>query len=374
MSKSQHLHYNEYSGFYRCIDDLSAHWFASPKVKTLAPLETALESTLQPAEIILADEPVPSSITDQPRSKGHTLAKLLRKLADKIGGIDLLLPGSTPQHLTLDNKMNVKLTVNETPIQSDKSETEVPSRDWKAWGYYACPRLHRDGGYVKNYPPLSHIPPNVNVEEVYRNLKDEKGIFHPERWIRGLQHPALPPRPERWKEHPKGVPLPFPWQCQLNPLLQHSTFDKPPLDWDIHHYPSSRCCLGRTGDSIIPISAPDRAQPATYPFVTHMYINSLADDPYPEHFWPFYVVNEHGVTVGDVLETIWKNFQEYISRSEFDSWANLLSRQQTASFSLRMRGSRVEARRIDILGTQCVFKGLEPHPNREGWSMFLGLG
>ncbi|KAG5339230.1 hypothetical protein C0989_005144 [Termitomyces sp. Mn162] len=332
-------HYNQYSGYYRSIEQLSTPWVASPEVdqpRRLVPFDfPGLESTSQSAEV-LADY----------------------KLANKING-----------EITVGN-LNAQPAVNETAVGSD----EIASRDWKAWAYYACPRLHRDGGYVKNHPPVLHLPPNVNVEEVYRDLKDDSGNFHPERWIRGLQHPALPPRPERWKEHPKGAPLPFPWQCQLNPLLQHLTFDKPPLDWDIHYYPSGRCYLGRTGNSIIPISDPDKAQPATYPFVTHMYINSLADDPYPEHFWPFYVINEHGVTVGDVLETIWKNFQQYISRSEFDSWANLLNRQQTASFAVKMRGLRAEARRIDILGTQCLFKGLEPHPNHEGWSMFLGLG
>ncbi|KAG6872472.1 hypothetical protein C0995_009471 [Termitomyces sp. Mi166 len=352
MSERHGAHYNQYSGYYRPVERLSVPWVASPeldKPRGLPPLEyqyrkNPSQNTPRPAKIILADEPISSPTQDQPKRKRRGVADWLRRLADKINGDDIL--HSLGSEITIVNHTNARPVVNEMALESDEPEVEVPLRDWKAWGYYAYPKLHRGGGYVKNH----------------------------QRWIQGLQHPALPQRPERWKEHPKGAPLPFPWQCQLNPLLRHFMFDKPPLDWDIHHYPSSRCYLGRTGNSIIPISAPDKAQPATYPFVTHMYIHSLADDSYPEHFWPFYVINEHGVTVGDVLETIWQNFQQHISRSEFDSWANLISRQQTASFAVQMRGLRAEARRIDILGTQCLFKGLEPHPNREGWSMFLGLG
>ena len=48
--------------------------------------------------------------------------------------------------------------------------------------------------------------------------------------------------------------------------------------------------------------------------------------------------------------------------------------QESLRNSICKRMWALEARRIDILGTQCLFKGLEPHPNREGWSMFLGLG
>lgn len=397
MPGKQHSNFNQYSGYYRYVDDLSGNWFASPEVKTLSPFETALQGTLQPTEIVLADEPVQSPIRDQPKYTRRALANLLRKLADKIDG-NIFYYRRLPEpiwnltligEITTVQNINTQSVVNEA-AGSDESELKVPLRDWKAWGYYARPKLYRDGGYVENYrelycsrrsgvsthssAPLSYISPRVNVDQVYQNLMDASGMFHPERWIPGLQHPALPPRPKRWKEHTCDVPMPFPWRCQLNPLLQHLTFDKPPLDWDIRHNPASLCYLGRTGDSLIPISAPDGAQPATYPFVTHMYINSLADDPYPEHFWPFYVINEHGVTVGDVLVKIWENFQEHISLAEFESWANLLSRQQTTCFSARMRGSRVEARRNDIIGTQCLFKGLEPHPDRTGWSMFLGIG
>ncbi|KAG6847723.1 hypothetical protein H0H93_006327, partial [Arthromyces matolae] len=256
--------------------------------------------------------------------------------------------------------LSVQSTVDKIIIEEYEPEEaieEVPLTEWKAWA------------------PALHIPPDINVEEIYHSLIDESNnTFHPERWIRGLKHPAIPPRPERWKDHIMGTALPFPWKCQLNPLLQHSAFGKPPIDWDIRHR-SSRSFIGRTGDVILPLSDGDKAQPATYPFVTHMYIHSLGDDPYPEYFWPFYVVNEHGVTVGDVLDTIYENFQQHLAFSEYELYKNSFTRRQTVTVAFQMRGGDgQQARRVDILGTQCHFRGLEPHPNREGWSMFLGLG
>ncbi|KAG6865498.1 hypothetical protein C0991_002097 [Blastosporella zonata] len=366
----------QYSGFYRPILTLAEPWVGSPELDKPSAIASAYyrhtisHSTLPSPKTFVEDESTPLPTPDptpslHPKGKRRVFANLLRRFADKISG-DTAVP--------IEARPSLQPIVAIAHETSPEPDNDVPLRDWKAWGYYACPKLH--GKYIANYPPSSRMPPAVDVEEVFRSLQDESRNVYPDRWIRGLQHPALPPRPTRWKDPPKDAPLPFPWHCQLNPLLQHFTFGRPPLDWDICFNPE-RCFLGRTGEANIPASDADKAQPATYPFVTHMYINALGDDPYPEHFWPFYVVNEHGVTVGDVLNQIYENFQQYTSIFEYRSWRNLLSRQHTTQVAFEMRGGHAldsKARRLDILGTQCQFRGLEPHPNREGWTMFLGLG
>jgi len=251
----------------------------------------------------------------------------------------------------------------------------VPLREWKMWGYYACPKLH--GEFVKNYPPARHMPLHINVQEVFRNLVDSDGTFHGERWIPGLQHPAIPPRPKRWKLPPRNVPQPFPWKCQLNPLLQHIAFGLPAVLWDL----SFRKEYSRHGqtENLIPLLDPEFAQPATYPFLTHMYIICVAEDPYPEEGWPFFVINDSGITVGDVLDHIYASFHEYLSREEYESWDNRekFRRQRTLEVGFEARRGhrgRHYARRHDTLGTHKMFRGLEPHPNREGWVIFLGPG
>jgi hypothetical protein len=51
-------------------------------------------------------------------------------------------------------------------------------------------------------------------------------------------------------------------------------------------------------DITIPLSAADRAQPATYPFVTIMEIREVADDTAPRFPWPVWVINERGQITG----------------------------------------------------------------------------
>ncbi|KAG5642346.1 hypothetical protein DXG03_002970 [Asterophora parasitica] len=369
----------QHGGFYEPIDDLSTPWVGSPiidkpqtapyafisspahpKPRPLPPPTTAPE--IEPA--VETTEPYAASRANRGR---RVISRALRKLADMIAKEDKpIRPSPVPVEPQREKYM-------------EEEPEEVPLRDWKAWGYYAYPKLH--GFYIKNFPPEKNIPPSVDVEEVFESLLDrsnpEQIVVRPERWIRGLEHPALPPRPKRWVPHRKGDPLPFPWECQLNPFLQHIAFGRPPLDWDISD-PSSNCFMGRTDTpGLIPLSDADKAQPATYPFVTHMYINSMADDPYPDQFWPFFVNNENGITVKDVLDAVYMNFQEYLSIVEFVSWEHSAFHKQNAAriaFEARwghLRGQ--QARRLLIFGTHCMFRGLEPHPNREGWTMFVGL-
>jgi hypothetical protein len=118
----------------------------------------------------------------------------------------------------------------------------------------------------------------------------------------------------------------------------------------------------------------DKCQPATWPFVTHMYINAIAEDPMPTFRWPFMVYNPRGITCGDVFETIYQNFQEHVTVSEYQSWEDI--RQKPASLAFQARNGGIHndnLRRVDVLGTHHMFRGLAPHPNREGWTMFVGL-
>ncbi|KAG5651295.1 hypothetical protein H0H81_009148 [Sphagnurus paluster] len=366
----------QHGGWYRPINDLESLWRGSPEldkpkkspyglvIQNATPPRTPLPLQQPPPPLKIArptappiEQPPPSPV----RRRRITIARAIHRLADKIARV--------PEHEALQLVPIPRVRREE----KDKRAEDVPLKDWKAWGYYAYPKLH--GHYIQNFPPEPDIPPSIDAEEVFQNLKDDDNIIRPERWIRGLQHPALPPRPERWVPHRKQNPLPFPWNCQLNPFLQHITFGRPHLDWDISA-PSAECYMGRTDNKVlIPLSPADKAQPATYPFVTHMYINALADDPYPEHFWPFYVVNEHGVTVKDVLDKVYENFQEYLSVVEFQ-WEGSYHRQNAARVAFEVRWGHTrgqQARRLDVLGTHCMFRGLEPHPNREGWTMFVGL-
>jgi hypothetical protein len=124
----------------------------------------------------------------------------------------------------------------------------------------------------------------------------------------------------------------------------------------------------------IPLDVPDKCQPATWPLVTHMYINAIAEDPLPVFPWPIMVYNPTGVKCEDVFETIYNNFQAHITQDEFYSWETL--RQTPAKLAYEARNGPTrgdQLRRVDYLGTHHMFRGLEPHPNREGWLMFVGL-
>ncbi|KAF4586911.1 hypothetical protein EYR40_010928 [Pleurotus pulmonarius] len=262
-------------------------------------------------------------------------------------------------------KRNVSVPATE-PFMSD----QVPLPEWKAYGYYACPRVN--GVVVRNSSPTAETP-DVDIQEMFDSLRDVDGD-HPERWISGTQHPALPPRPTRWKEPNPQDPLPFPWECQLNPFLEHRLFGPMSLWFDVREDPSM-LCYG-TVDTMIPLSPADRMQPATYPFLTHMFINAIGDDPIQPFLWPFMVRNPKGIKCEDVYNAVYENFQEYVSQSEYDDWPQVRQVQCTQSYGARhsSRANResgfVEGiRRVDYLGDNIMFRGLEPNPNIDGWVM-----
>lgn len=223
--------------------------------------------------------------------------------------------------------------------------------------------------------------PEVDPESLAATLTSPGGRHHPERWINGLKHPALPPRPTRWVRPRETDPLPFPRECQLNPFLAHSQFGQAPIMWDVGL--DLGTILFNTEDEIcIPLGKADHHQPATFPFVTHMCINAVSDDPTPKFPWPMLIRNASGIKCEDVYAGIHDNFQEYVSREELTTLFSWVRREQAfRALELRRRAQELRGeepdrwlRRIDYFGMHVMFRGLEPNPNCEGWILFMGLG
>ncbi|RXW20764.1 hypothetical protein EST38_g5076 [Candolleomyces aberdarensis] len=234
----------------------------------------------------------------------------------------------------------------------------------------------------------------MTVEEVFQSLSSSNGLPHPERWKLGITHPSLPPRPTRWSPPDPTKPLPFPWEVQLNPFLEHILSGVPRLYWDIQE-DISAAQLGiesdetpqedATPEASRPLSEPDLAQPATYPFLTHMYVNALADDISRKFAWPFMVLNPHGIKIRDIINSVYFNFQEYVREREFYGWT--VARRKEAARTHRKRCDPQEhpfkamagevnvdddMRRIDYLGNRTLFRGLAPNPDMTGWVLYLG--
>ena len=214
--------------------------------------------------------------------------------------------------------------------------------------------------------------------EVFRSLRGLHGSPHPERWVPGLQHRSIPRRPSLWRDPEPSYP---PSECQLNPYLEHRSFGPPPLYFNIG--------LGTGGivfyepEGTIPLEAADRAQPATYPLLTEMYIDTVGDDPSRTFLWPFPIHNPNGILCQDVFEAICVNFEQYISQDEYDSWPESLQNRCTRSYNARLATanswnpelsppSNDGLRRIDYMGDRFMFRGLEPHPNDSSWTLFVG--
>ncbi|KAG2023782.1 hypothetical protein CC2G_001397 [Coprinopsis cinerea AmutBmut pab1-1] len=281
----------------------------------------------------------------------------------------------------------------------------VKPHEWKEWGYYARPYIR--GVQVYNTPspylaPLGSVESQVNYQvqhisetnltpsQVFDSLVGPDGLTpHPENWKLGMEHPSLPPRPKRWAEYPDPAkPLPFPWEVQLNPFLEHILYGVPRMYWDIR-CDISACQHGIPNDTRCrPLLPADLSQPASYPFLTHLYINALADDISPKFQWPIMVSNPYGVKVRDVVSSIYENFQEYVFEKEFWGWG--LTRRREASKARRERcdpegvnawglelgvmpgGRDDRMRRIDYLGGKTLFRGLAPNPDATGWVLYLG--
>jgi len=210
--------------------------------------------------------------------------------------------------------------------------------------------------------PIS--PSQVDAEEVFHNLKGPRGSPHPERWVPRLEHPALPPRPDLpgWQTPHPGSPLPFLWECALNPF----------------------CILySETGPKItLPVIPADRAQPATYPLITIMEIRDVADET-AQFPWPMWATNERGVTVQDVFEAIRNNFSAHVTDEEFESWDERRQARVINAYWYRVDRIRRlyphrahetdQIRRVDYMMDRHMFRGLERSQRMDGtWTLFLG--
>ncbi|KAF8735862.1 hypothetical protein AX14_001368 [Amanita brunnescens Koide BX004] len=233
--------------------------------------------------------------------------------------------------------------------------------EWKAWGYYARPRINNV--WVNNYPPCTNIPEDINVREIAASLSED-GLSYPERWITGLEHASLPPRPRRWLDEPKPY---RPRQCQLNPYLRRKVVGVPPLFWDLGKEPAT----ATHGHSLIamPLFPPDRAQPATWPMTTEFRISAIADDV--ELAWPILIRKKHGVTVEDVLEWIYRNFQQHVDTAEWEKCPMSLRENVIMSYDKRGGGSD-GLKRIDYLGFHSMFRGVEQSSDGNSWYLFIG--
>jgi hypothetical protein len=101
-----------------------------------------------------------------------------------------------------------------------------------------------------------------------------------------------------------GIPLPFVWECTLNPLLMHYPIGQPAIIFDVGNDPSAIVYAETGPDITVPMSDGDRAQPATYPFLTFMEIKDVADDTAPSFPWPVWVTNERGNFTGYSLPIV----------------------------------------------------------------------
>jgi hypothetical protein len=221
---------------------------------------------------------------------------------------------------------------------------------------------------------------NINAEQVFKSLRGPRGSPHPENWVPGLRHPSLPPKPPFWKTPNLYEPSPRPWECRLNPFLEHKRVGLPLLHFDMRL--DERSIMFATLDSrSIPLLSSNLHQPATYPFVTEMWITAVADDPYPVFPWPVAVYNKRGVLCKDVFHAIFQNFQRFLTKQEVDKFTSFKSKLVEEAFNQRREAGLMGRvwddqdglRRIDYFADKVMFRGLEPSMNRGGsWILFLG--
>ena len=111
--------------------------------------------------------------------------------------------------------------------------------------------------------------------------------------VRRIQRASSPPHSDLpgWQTPHPDSPLAFPWECVLNPFLVHSPLGRALVTYDVGLDPTSIVYSETGPDITIPLSEADRAQPATYPFVT---IREVADNSAALFPWPMWVMNERG--------------------------------------------------------------------------------
>ncbi|PPQ87899.1 hypothetical protein CVT25_001241 [Psilocybe cyanescens] len=380
--------YNHHAGFYRTIqpsDDFSKPWENSPisdgadlPPEPLKPVfDVPAIATSPVVGESSASSPLSTATSQTLMSVGKVPAKKKRSLWARIMHFVKFGIFSSDEGV---------LTPAYVPIAGNPAPAKVELHEWKQYGYWARPILNNVTGINsrKVFAVSSEKSiDTVTLQNIINDMGDEsQGRSTPphKRFIPGVKHRALPPRPTRWKVPVPGQPLPFPWEVQINPLLRHVLWGPSPLTWCLFDDPRMKTVrYGRT-PFIVFCGHQDLAQPATWPFLTHMYFNAVAGDTAPMFPWPFCVENLKGITVGDVLEQIYKAFWEPILRDEKESWPMI--RQDAAMRALHERCRMCSTpgqpefedymRRCDSLGGVMWFRGIEPTINAGGWMVTFG--
>lgn len=224
----------------------------------------------------------------------------------------------------------------------------------------------------------------IKPDDLWTDLHDADDSHHPGNRPGGIEHSTLHPQPSACPR----IRSPHSHHVRLNPYLQHHCNGPHPITFDI-----TRGSKGITHTTHAPSTTPlDLAhlsqQPATYPSITRMHIQPVAEDPLPHFPWPIEVVNAHGITCGDVFDAIARKFLEHVSEQEYNNWTR--HRQSMAARTYHQRVGTLadptkldevqEAceglRCIDYVGGKVVFHGLEQACATMGdtWFMYLGAG
>ncbi|KAF8348433.1 hypothetical protein F5887DRAFT_1071371 [Amanita rubescens] len=258
------------------------------------------------------------------------------------------LPPSPSVLPTTPSLSPLERTIDEEPERGHQTidwQAPLALWEWKAWGYYARPWIN--GVWVNNYPSRQDIPENVDIREVVASLVED-GKKCPERWVAGLQHSSLPPRPIRWWGDPRPVPS---LAVSAQSILEAQGCRRP----------SSLLGLGKSPGCSGPWAQPHCNTAASTR-------SAIADDV--ELPWPILIRNKYGVTIQDVLQWIHLNFQEYISDDEWNQWPMYLRNMANISYGKRQGIDGVK--RIDYLGFHSMFRGLEVSDDGNSWYLFVG--
>ncbi|KAI9062019.1 hypothetical protein FKP32DRAFT_1574749 [Trametes sanguinea] len=271
---------------------------------------------------------------------------------------------------------------------------EVTPADWRAYGYWARPFLINFGLSVNNATPAENpreLGP-AEVDAMLASLRDQGGESHPENWVPRVRHPCLPPRPDLWRT-PQQSPEPLPDEIQLNPWLVHRRTGPPPLHFDLRLRAADVLLNGApydTGFELWPgmrsdfyCEGPNGSQPATYPGVPRLRVVGILDDPQLEFAWPFTILPRHEalpVLMRDVLDALIANFEERMTQAEVRLLSperrSMVFRAYTRRTTLLVAGVACPAddglRRVDYLGDNVCFRGLEPAPDGQGFLLCLG--
>lgn len=130
---------------------------------------------------------------------------------------------------------------------------------------------------------------------------------------------------------------------------------------------------------VIPIGPADLVQPATYPFLSYMWINAvMVGNNLAALRWPIMIHNPEGITVKDVFQSLHSSLHQPVYPPEFRRW-NWMHREM-AEHAVDLRRANPNAdpdndlhlRRGDYFGPHNMFRGLAPSHTNDGWVLFIG--